>query len=147
MCIVSRRTWVRIPPKSPVNFFSQTRKALSMRCYTHVGVGQNLIRLWFLPDATILSTCKVACAVFDRTTSLFGLRGQSHQGYSNLNPRCILPDIYDCLGSTLGDNDPFSIRGRTRVGTMWGRGTEIKGGIWRGLMSPSTPWICHCLQF
>ena len=41
--LVSRRSCVRIPLESPVKFFStDTQKALSMQCYTHVGVGQNL---------------------------------------------------------------------------------------------------------
>ena len=40
---VSRRSWVRIPPPSRLwSFFTDTRKALSMQCYTHVGVGQRL---------------------------------------------------------------------------------------------------------
>ena len=44
--LVSRRSWVRFLPESPVKFFStDTRKALSMQCYTHVGVRAKLNQL------------------------------------------------------------------------------------------------------
>ena len=47
--LVSRRSWVRIPPKSPVKFFPQTLgKAPSIQCYTHVDVRQNEINGLFL---------------------------------------------------------------------------------------------------
>ena len=36
------RSLVRIPPESPVFFSTDTWKALSIQCYTHVGVGQKL---------------------------------------------------------------------------------------------------------
>ena len=45
--LVSRRSWVRIPPESPVKFFStDTRKALGIQCYTHVGVRAKLNQLF-----------------------------------------------------------------------------------------------------
>ena len=47
--LVSRRSWVRIPSESPVMFFStDTRKALSIQCYTHVGVRAKLNQLLLL---------------------------------------------------------------------------------------------------
>ena len=57
--LLSRRSWVWIPPESPVMFFlTDTQKALSMQCSAHVGVGQNLINC-VSPDARILSTYKI----------------------------------------------------------------------------------------
>ena len=44
--LVSRRSWDRIPPESPVKFFPHTRKAMSMQCYTHVGVMAKLNKLF-----------------------------------------------------------------------------------------------------
>ena len=63
--LISRRSWVRITPESPVKFFpTDTRKAPSIQCYTHVGVRAKLNQL-FITQCKNFINQQYLCLQFD----------------------------------------------------------------------------------